>query len=173
MNRVEAHILDGSLRRDTLERLLASMTIVAPILCLVLATVVYYWLDSWLAARFVVLYVAPMALVAPWWIRERIRSRQSDLMRPIPRLVDATVLLLAMARFGIGEMLPFSGHMLFLTHTALTTRARRYQAVAAALIVETTIFKLWIWQDARTWAIGLTGGLLTALIHKISTRRAQ
>jgi len=119
----------------------------------------------WAAARFLLAYVAPLCIAVPWLVRERLRA--SVQVPGISRgrvLLDAVVLLLAAARFGIGETLPYSGHMLFLAYSLLTTSARGYQFTAFVLLVETTFFKLLVWQDARSWAIGLALGVGAAVV---------
>lgn len=160
--------------REWLDRVLGYAMIAAPGFCLALAPVTYWWLGSWPAVRFVALYVTPIALMAPWWLRERLRTVPLVGVRGlVPRLIDGAVLLLAVARFGVGTTFPFSGHMLFLTHSVLTTPVKRYQWTAAALIIETSIFKLLVWQDVMSWAIGLGAGLVTASLHWVSMRHIE
>lgn len=109
------------------------------------------------AATFLVWYVAPLFLAAPLWLRERLHVTGRT------HALDAAVTVLAFARFVSGGLLPFSGHMLFLSYSALTPPATRgYRVLALALLIETTIFKLWIWRDPRSWGLGLVLGLLAA-----------
>jgi hypothetical protein len=120
---------------------------------------------SWPAARFLLAYVAPMCSAVPWWARERLRAVAQAPGTTAGRLMlDTAVVGLAIARFGIGELLPFSGHMLFLGYSLLTTSARGYRLAALALLIETTIFKLVVWQDIRSWVIGLVLGLVAAAL---------
>jgi hypothetical protein len=63
----------------------------------------------------------------------------------------------------LGEVLPFSGHMLFLTYSGLTTTARWYRWLALVLLAETTVFKLWVWRDVYSWSLGLVIGLVAAV----------
>jgi hypothetical protein len=146
--------------------LLAS--IAAPAACAlgsIYATVAW---TSWPAVRFLLFYVAPMGVAVPWWARERIRWLSNVDHRASWHLaLDVVVLLLAMARFGVGAALPWSGHMLFLTYSAITTDARTYRALVVLLLVETTIFKLLVWQDKRSWAIGLALGVLAGVVVKV------
>jgi hypothetical protein len=134
------------------------------VLCALGATYALVAWGSWPAARFLVAYVAPMCVAVPWWVRERLRAfAQAPWISPGRLLLDASVVVLAIARFGIGETLPFSGHMLFLSYSFLTTSARSYRLAALAFLIETTIFKLLVWQDARSWAVGLVLGLVAAV----------
>jgi hypothetical protein len=136
----------------------------------VLAAPIAMWqLGSWPAARFLALYAAPLFVAAPWWVRERLRSlNNSSAYSTSLLMVDATVLLLSMARFAFGVTLLFSGHMLFLTYTGLTTSRRPYQWFALALAIETTVFKLLVWHDPISWAVGVGLGLVAALIARVS-----
>ena len=87
---------------------------------------------TWPARRFVILYVAPMLLVAPLWARHVVDERERS--RPAALAVDATVLTLSALRLVAGGVLPFSGHMLFLTYAALTTRRPWLRLVALVLL---------------------------------------
>ena len=81
---------------------------------------------------------------------------------------------LAFARFVVGTVLPFSGHMLFLTYTVLTIgRVRWYRRLAVVLLVETTIFKLWLWRDPYSWSIGLGLGAVAAAVALRTSRVAS
>jgi hypothetical protein len=74
--------------------------------------------------------------------------------------LDATVFSAALARFAIGEVLPFSGHMLFFGYTLLTTQETWYRILCFLLILETTWFKLYLWKDWTTWIVGSVSGLI-------------
>jgi hypothetical protein len=76
------------------------------------------------------------------------------------------VVLFAVLRTLTGA-LPFSGHMLFLTYSLLTTPVRWYQVVAVLLIAETTGFKLGVWHDFASWSIGLATGLACAGVYAL------
>jgi hypothetical protein len=110
------------------------------------------------AIVFLVVYVAPLVIAAPLWLRGRLDVPMRT------HVVDAVVLALAFARFVTG-LLPFSGHMLFLTYSLLARPVSpRYRWVALALLVETTVYKLWQWHDPRSWGIGLAAGLAAAAV---------
>jgi hypothetical protein len=122
------------------------------------------------ARRFVVFYIAPMVVAFPLWARVRLDGIER---RPRARIVlDAAVVVLAVARTVTG-LLPFSGHMLFLTYSLLTTRERLYQAIAVLLLVETTWFKLGLWSDLRSWSIGLVAGLAAAGAWAVAGRKGE
>lgn len=154
--------------------MLVATAVAAPLACLVAAPVALTWLDSWEAARFLALYVAPLFLAAPLWARERLRAHMATGGAPGWRpLLDGAVVLLSLARFVLGEVLPFSGHMLFLTYTVLLPASRAYHWLAAVLLVETTVFKLVLWADVSSWAIGLVVGALAAgLVRWAGSRSA-
>jgi hypothetical protein len=148
-----------------LERWLAWTSGAGLLLCAMGAIYAQAAWGSWPAVRFLLAYVAPMCLAVPWWARERVRAfAQAPGIASGRLLLDAAVVVLAIARFGIGERLPFSGHMLFLSYSLLTTPARGYRLAALVLVIETTIFKLLVWQDVQSWAIGLVLGLVAAVV---------
>ncbi|MBA2670105.1 MAG: hypothetical protein H0U67_07035, partial [Gemmatimonadetes bacterium] len=68
-------------------------------------------------------------------------------------------------------MLPFSGHMLFLTYSGLVTRHAWYRVLAAVLLAETTVFKLWLWDDPSSWVWGLALGAVAAAVHAAALLR--
>jgi hypothetical protein len=123
-----------------------------------------FFFPTWPAKRFLVFYVAPLFLAAPIWVRLRISERPRT--GGLPSILDAGVFLLSFLRFVAGEVLPFSGHMLFLTYSGLTTRRTAYRLLALGLLVETTVFKLWLWRDPRSWALGLAIGLVAAAFYQ-------
>lgn len=111
------------------------------------------------ARRFVVFYVAPMVVIFPFWARIRLEHVERH---PAGRIaLDAAVTVLSMVR-AVNGVLPFSGHMLFLTYTLLTTPSRWYRAAALVLLFGTTWFKLAEWNDFASWSIGLATGLASA-----------
>lgn len=115
------------------------------------------------AARFLAFYAAPLFVAVLVWARIRLGSLES--LTPAECSTDAVVTFLAFARFVFGAVLPFSGHMLFLSYALLTARgACGFRLLAVVLLVETTVFKLWIWQDTTSWALGLALGVLAALL---------
>src|SRR5512135_2793940 len=77
-------------------------------------------MPEWRSARYVALYLAPLFAIAPLWVR--IRLAESGGALGYHEALDGVVLLLSFARFVLGaSVLPFSGHMLFLTYSGLTT----------------------------------------------------
>ncbi|HJU69782.1 MAG TPA: hypothetical protein VJ650_16190 [Gemmatimonadaceae bacterium] len=111
---------------------------------------------------FIPLYVAPLVTAAPIWLRIRLAER--PLALSAIWILDVLVLSLgALRALGTG-WIPFSGHTLFLTYSPLVTRHRGYRVVALVLFLETTVFKLWVWRDPSTWALGIGVGLLLAAV---------
>lgn len=150
--------------RFTLERALPT----AAVGLTVAAVLAGFLVEAGPARRFVVFYVAPMVLVFPLWARARLRTIETASAGRIA--LDAAVVVFAVLRTLTGA-LPFSGHMLFLTHSLLTTPSRWYRAVAVLLIAETTWFKLGMWNDFASWSIGLAAGLACAGAHALLGRR--
>ena len=110
------------------------------------------FVHGWPAQRFLLFYVAPLFLAAPLWVDLRIGEGGLTLTRR--SVTDGVVTVAAFLRFVLGTILPFSGHMLFLTYTGITTPQRWYRWLALVLILETTVFKLWLWRDRYSWSLG-------------------
>jgi hypothetical protein len=122
------------------------------------AIAVAFFIDGWPAQRYLVFYVAPLFFAATTWMRLRLDDGWPAMNTRF--LLDVLVLGLSFLRFVIGTLFPFSGHMLFLTYSALTIQHRGYRFLAVVLLLETTWFKLWLWRDPYTWLLGLVLGLL-------------
>ncbi|MEO5816279.1 MAG: hypothetical protein ABIT20_13470 [Gemmatimonadaceae bacterium] len=155
--------------RPWLDRWLGIVAAVAPSLAVIAGLTHYAVTRDVAGVRFLALYVAPMFLAAPLWLRHRLVG--FDQRSAVMHTIDAVVLALAVARFGFGEMLPFSGHMLFLTYTAITVNAAGYRWLAVVLLIETTIFKLILWRDPASWSVGLGLGAAAGIIAMMMQRR--
>lgn len=148
-----------------IRRLLVWGAVVLPAAAIAAALVVH----GWAAQRFLAFYVAPLFLAAPLWVRLRLEAKSIEWNGRT--IVDIAVLVLSFLRFVLGEILPFSGHMLFLVYSGLTTRERWYQLLGLVLLIETTVFKLWLWRDRYSWGLGLALGLLAALVVRMRPSR--
>lgn len=60
------------------------------------------------------------------------------------------------------DVVPLSGHTLFLSYTFVTTPPRGYRALVIAVLLETTYLKLVRWHDPITWGMGIVLGLALA-----------
>ena len=147
------------LHRPTLRRALLAAAVAVPVLAGVAAVVV----DGWAARRFILFYSAPLFVALFLWIR--LRLDEVEHAPPRALAVDAAAVALGFLRFT-GGWLPFSGHMLFFTCSALTTRSGAYVALAVALAAETTWFKLALWRDPASWALGIATGAILALARR-------
>jgi hypothetical protein len=125
---------------------------------------------DWSAQRFLLIYLAPMLLYGAAWTRERLARVGRD---PSPLLaVDAIAFVAGALRAGGGwGVLPYSGHMLFLSYAAVAPASIWLRLVALALIAMTTWFKLVLWHDVRTWSLGLVLGLVLAGLRAVLARR--
>lgn len=113
---------------------------------------------DFLTLRYATYYVAPMTFLAPLWVCARLAELPGVSQRRLA--LDALAFTIAATRsVPVVTLIPLSGHALFLSYTALTTRDRRYAALAFAGLAGTTWIKLVEWGDPYTWAIGLAIGL--------------
>lgn len=119
--------------------------------------------------EFFFLYVAPMLIAAPWWVRVRLAER--PLTISARWVLDAVVILLAALRAVGVPWLPFSGHTLFLTYSGIVTRHRGYRILALLLMLETTVFKLWLWRDPGSWSLGIAAGVMLAIVESRTATR--
>ena len=85
---------------------------------------------------------------------------------------DAAFALVAGAiRAGGPAVLPYSGHMLFLTYAALAPGGRAMRVAALLLAALASVFKLVLWHDAPNWGLGLALGASLALARAVTVRR--
>ena len=123
------------------------------------------------AQRFLILYVAPLFLYGAEWVRERMVRFAAR--GGAETMVDAAAFLAGALRIAGGwGVLPYSGHMLFLTYAAVAPGSRTLRLLALPLLAMTTLFKLVLWNDPRSWSLGVIAGLLLAGVRAIVVRRA-
>jgi hypothetical protein len=127
--------------------------------------------EDWRIRRLLAIYTAPLLLAGLLWLRLRLRSMEAR-GRPI-MVLDLVVFSLGMARFGTGELLPYSGHTLFLTYATVTTSEGAFRLFSVLLLLGTSYFKLWIWRDPHSWIWGLGLGFSAALLALALERRAE
>jgi hypothetical protein len=127
---------------------------------------------DWPAQRFLLVYFAPMLAYGAAWARDRLAH--IDQVAPVLSAVDAFAFAAGALRAAGGwGILPYSGHMLFLSYAAAAPGPRPLRVIALALIAMTSYFKLVLWHDARTWSLGLVAGLTLAALRAILARRVH
>jgi cation transport ATPase len=136
-----------------------------PLVCLCCLPIFH----TWPGRRFLLFYFAPIVSMVFFWGGLRVEKWQSFVRGQLA--IDAAILTAALARFVIGEVLPFSGHMLFFVYTLLTTREKWYRVLCILLILETTWFKLHLWNDWRTWTMGSVAGLISGVAWMMVWKR--
>ena len=141
-------------------RRLRALLLGAAIICPALAILAGLRAATWPVERGLIFYIAPLFFAGPLWLRVRLGEAA-------PRwgarwAIDLSVFALAVLRFATGHWLPFSGHMLFLAYSGVTTRSGGYRVLAIALALETAWFKFWLWHDPRSFWLGVLGGALAA-----------
>ena len=93
---------------------------------------------------------------------ERIRETST-----LDLIVDVVVVALSMARI-FTDLLPVSGHTLFLTYALLTSRSRVTIVAASLVMLQVIYLKYFVWHDAVTSTAGI---LLAALTSVLRNRR--
>ncbi|HEU0300648.1 MAG TPA: hypothetical protein VFR37_14355 [Longimicrobium sp.] len=142
--------------RAALRRLMVLFAVAVPLLFVARAAVV---VEDWPARRFALLYIAPFFVAFFVWARLWLDRVDRDPPRALA--VDAAAAVLGAVRMAAVPLVPFSGHMVFFAYSALTTRSARYLLLVLALAAGATWFKLVLWRDPASWALGM--GLGTAL----------
>ncbi len=134
-----------------------------------LAAVTRYRGD-WPTQRFLLFYMAPLFAFGAVWARATLSTM--DDVDPRVVLVDGLAFVAGAIRAGGGwGILPYSGHMLFLTFVALTTDDRRFRWTAVALLAITSWFKLMLWHDWRSWSLGVVLGAAFVVARRIVLHR--
>ncbi len=151
-------------RRPQLDRVLRWASPILAGAALVVAALAH----SRAASAFWAIYVAPLLAAAPYWARLRLAALERI---PIAaRVFDAVVFFAALLRFIDVGGVPASGHTLFLTHTLVTVRDRRWRIADVLLVAMTTWFKLELWHDPRSWIVGIAAGLATGVLARVAER---
>jgi hypothetical protein len=153
-------------RVDRLRRAAGVAAVAVPLLFAAAALAV----EGWPARRFLLLYVAPFFVAFFAWARLRLAELGDT--RPPALAVDALAVVAGALRFA-GAPVPFSGHMLFFAYSALTTRSDGYRLLAAVLAAETAWFKLSLWGDAASFALGIAAGVALAALRILLSRSTR
>ena len=124
---------------------------------------------DWPAQRFLLVYFAPVLAFGAAWARDRLASidRAAPTLLAIDAFAFAAGALRAAGGWGV---LPYSGHMLFLSYAVATPGPRSFRLLALGLVAMTSWFKLVLWHDVRSWSLGLTIGLALAGLRAILGR---
>jgi hypothetical protein len=83
--------------------------------------------------------------------------------------VDSVATVLGAIRFARLPV-PFSGHMLFYAYAGLTVRSTRFLLLIGLLAAEATWYKLVVWRDPRSWALGIAAGAALAAARVLINR---
>lgn len=110
-------------------------------------------------------YVVPIIVPFVAFLLDRAeRIRETSALHLI---VDVVVVALSMARI-FTDLLPVSGHTLFLTYALLTSRSRVTVIAASLVMLQVIYLKYFVWHDAVTSTAGI---LLAALTSVLRNRR--
>ena len=152
-----------------LKNVLSAVRISAVLLpCFIIAASFYF--EDWRVRRYLLFYVAPLVSTFLFWMwirfgLERVRRRELIIL-------DLVVVGLALLR-AITGVIPFSGHMLFIVYSGLLQKQMWYRFMVLVLLVDTTYFKLVIWNDPLSWSMGALLRMAFAIWYgRISIRTA-
>ena len=148
------------LHRPALRRLTVAGAVAVPLLFVARAALV---VEDWPARRFALLYIAPFFVVFFVWARLWLDRVDRD--PPHALAVDAVAVVLGAVRMVAVPLVPFSGHMLFFAYSALATRSVRYLPLVLAAAAGATWFKLVLWRDPASWALGIGLGAALAAVR--------
>lgn len=124
--------------------------------------------DGWEGKRFLLLYMAPFFPAFFLWARRWMDEIEQQY--PAALVVDVAAVVLAATRMT-GTWLPFSGHMLFYAYAGLTTRSRALRLLIGVLAAAAAWFKLVLWDDWRSFGLGIAAGLALAAVRLLARRR--
>jgi hypothetical protein len=118
---------------------------------------------------FLILYIVPLLVAGACWLR--LRLSQLEGLTDGVLLLEVVVFLVGGLRvFGGWGVLPYSGHMLFLTYAVWATDRLGFRVALAGLLILTTVYKLGLSHDPRSWGWGLGLGLLAIGVRWRLTR---
>lgn len=110
---------------------------------------------------FLLIYIAPLLLAGAYWANLRLTHLEA--LTDSLLVLEVVVFLAAGLRlFGGWGVLPYSGHMLFLTYSIGATARPTVRLALATLLIMTTIYKLGYSHDPLSWGWGLGLGLLAS-----------
>jgi len=156
--------------RGLLLRLLAVAGIGLPLAAALIA--LGWYRGDWPEQRFLLLYMAPLFAFGAVWARAFLSA--IDRAEPRVALVDGLAFVAGGIRaWGGWGVLPYSGHMLFLSFVALTADDRRSRWTALLLLALTSWFKLALWHDWRSWSLGVTLGAAFAVARGLISLRTN
>lgn len=125
---------------------------------------------DWPAQRFLLVYFAPVLAYGAAWLRDRLA--RIDRLAPPLLVIDAFAFTAGALRAAGGwGVLPYSGHMLFLSHAVATPGPRSLRLIALGLVAMTSWFKLALWHDVGSWGLGLAMGLALAGVRSLLARQ--
>jgi hypothetical protein len=99
-------------------------------------------------------YFLPIILLFLYWIKIKVENFQKV---NLLFYLDLVVTIIAGIRAinPLMPFLPYSGHVLFILYSMISTRNRNYRILAGIMFAITTFFKIFIWHDYFSWLAGM------------------
>jgi len=113
-------------------------------------------------------YVLPIIVPFVAFVFDRARHFRTAGL--IELAMDSAVTITALMR-ALGDVPLVSGHALFLTYAIARPGTRLTKIISALVMIQVIYLKIFAWHDPISPAIGITLGLLAALVGRRSARR--
>lgn len=106
-------------------------------------------------------YVVPIIIPFAAFLLDRL-ERIHD-MRMLQLIVDTVVVALSMSRI-FTDVVPISGHTLFLTYAIFSSRSSVVFVTASLVMLQVIYLKYFVWHDAITSTAGIVFGALASYL---------
>ena len=106
-------------------------------------------------------YVVPIIVPFVAFLLDRVERMHE--IRMLQLIADAVVIALSMTRI-FTDVVPISGHTLFLTYAIFSGRSRVVIVTAALVMLQVIYLKYFVWHDAITSTAGIVFGALAAYV---------
>lgn len=99
-------------------------------------------------------YIMPVVLLFLFWIKLKI---ENEIIINIHFYLDLIITFLSGIRSinMLMPFLPYSGHVVFILYSWVSTKNKMYRIFAGIVFAITTFFKMYIWHDYFTWLSGM------------------
>ena len=99
-------------------------------------------------------YFLPVILLFIYWLKLKVESFEKV---NFLFSLDLVIAFIAGIRAinPLMPFLPYSGHVVFVLYSMITTRNKTYRILAGIMFAVVTFFKIYIWHDYFSWLAGM------------------